>query len=68
MGSLAAPQHDITPMAASGGKAVLRLTIFDSEILNVCFSRKEPFKSRQTLCFRLPLTARCGRQFCVISD
>ena len=38
-GSVAALQHDISPTAASRGKAALQHTIFDSEISNVCFSQ-----------------------------
>jgi hypothetical protein len=30
-------------MSAFGGEAVVRRTIFDSKILNVCFSQKRSF-------------------------
>ncbi len=59
-GSVAAPQHDISSMAASGGKAVPQRRNFDSEILNVCFSRKRTFRLRESYQNQGQLTAKSG--------
>jgi len=38
-GSVAVPQHDITPTAASERIAVVQWRVFDSQEMNVCFSQ-----------------------------
>ena len=43
-GSLADLLTDITPRAASGGKAVLQYTNYQIPKLNVCFHQKRSFK------------------------
>jgi len=42
-GSLAALRPHFSPTADSGGKAVVRPTIFFTKILNVCFHQKRSF-------------------------
>ncbi len=61
-GSLAAPRHRISLMAASGGKAVVRRPDFSSLRLNVRFSRKRSFKTLQNRCFQGPLSARSAHR------
>ena len=50
-------------MSASGGKAVVSRTIFDSNILNVCFSQKRPFRAEENHENEGQLTARSRRRF-----
>ncbi len=44
IGSLAAPYHRTSPMAANGRIPVDRQRYFESQNLNVCFHRKRSFK------------------------
>ena len=56
-GSTAAPQHDISPTDAFEREPVVQQRKFDSEIMNVCFSRKRSFVSLKIPGNEGPLTA-----------
>ena len=67
-GSLAAPQHDISPTAASGGKADTRQRDSDSPRLNVRFQPKRSFKRLYFSHAHRLLSARSGPQSVINSD